>query len=67
MIVATGGLPNVGHFEGTEHVTTVWDVLGGHTEPDGRVLVYDDNGSHQSPLMRGTPREPWRPSHDSDT
>ena len=49
MIVATGGLPNVGHFEGAEHVTTVWDVLGGHAESGARVLIHDENGSHQGP------------------
>ena len=49
VIVATGGLPNVGFFDGTEHVTTVWDVLGGHAEAGGRVLVCDENGSHHGP------------------
>ena len=49
VVVATGGLPNVGHFEGAEHVTTVWDVLGGHAESGGRVLIHDENGSHQGP------------------
>ena len=49
VIVATGGLPNVGHFEGTEHVTTVWDVLSGHAEAGTRVLVHDENGSHHAP------------------
>lgn len=49
VIVATGGLPNVGHFEGTEHVTTVWDVLSGHAEAATRVLVHDENGSHHAP------------------
>ena len=49
VIVATGGLPNVGHFEGAEYADTVWDVLGGHAEAGGRVLVYDENGSHHGP------------------
>ena len=49
VIVATGGLPNVGHFEGREHAATVWDVLGGHVEAGEQVLVLDENGSHQGP------------------
>ena len=49
VIVATGGLPNIGFFDGAEHVTTVWDVLGGHAEAGGRVLVCDENGSHHGP------------------
>ena len=49
VIVATGGLPNVGFFDGAEHVTTAWDVLGGHAEAGGRVLVCDENGSHHGP------------------
>ena len=49
VIAATGGLPNVGYFEGDEHAATVWDVLGGHAEAGAQVLIYDDNGSHQGP------------------
>ena len=49
VIVATGGLPNVGHFEGKEHAATLWDVLGGQVEAGEEVLVFDENGSHQGP------------------
>ncbi len=49
VIVATGGLPNVGDFEGREHATTLWDVLGGQVEAGEEVLVFDENGSHQGP------------------
>ena len=49
VIVATGGLPNVGHFEGREHAATLWDVLGGQVEAGEEVLVFDENGSHQGP------------------
>ncbi len=49
VIVATGGLPNVGHFEGSDHAATVWDVLGGHVEAGERVLLCDENGSHPGP------------------
>jgi len=47
VIVATGGLPNTGIVaEGEELVETAWDVLGGHFDGRGEVLVYDDNGQH---------------------
>jgi len=47
VIVATGGLPNTEFLEsGEEHVETTWDVLGGHFDAGGEVLVYDDNGQH---------------------
>ena len=49
VVVATGGLPNPGHFEGKEHAATVWEALGGQVEAGGEVLVYDENGSHQGP------------------
>ena len=49
VIVATGGLPNVGYIDGEEHVATVWDVLSGHAEAGAQVLIYDENGSHQGP------------------
>ena len=29
VIIATGGLPEVGHFAGSELATTIWDVLSG--------------------------------------
>jgi 2,4-dienoyl-CoA reductase-like NADH-dependent reductase (Old Yellow Enzyme family) len=47
VIVATGGLPNTAIVtDGEEHVETTWDVLGGHFDGRGDVLVYDDNGQH---------------------
>lgn len=47
VIVATGGLPNTEFLaDGGEHVDTTWDVLGGHFDSSGTVLVYDDNGQH---------------------
>ena len=49
VVVATGGLPNPGYFEGREHAATVWEALGGQMEAGGEVLVYDENGSHQGP------------------
>jgi 2,4-dienoyl-CoA reductase-like NADH-dependent reductase (Old Yellow Enzyme family) len=49
VIVATGGLPQLPDLEaGVEHVATSWDVLGGDVTPTGRVLFYDDNGTHSA-------------------
>ena len=49
VIIATGGLPQLPELElGTQHVATSWDVLGGDVTPTGRVLFYDDNGTHSA-------------------
>jgi 2,4-dienoyl-CoA reductase-like NADH-dependent reductase (Old Yellow Enzyme family) len=44
VVLATGGLPNVGHFAGAELAATSWDVLAGTVELGKEVLVYDENG-----------------------
>ena len=49
VVVATGGVPNTEWVEGSEHVASVWDLLGGQVEPAAEVLVYDDHGDHQGP------------------
>lgn len=47
VVIATGGLPNMGFLEaGEDLATTSWDVLSGAVKLAGSVLVYDDNGSH---------------------
>ena len=46
VVIATGGLPNVGHFEGRELATTSWDLLAGGVAAEGDLLVFDENGSH---------------------
>ena len=46
VVIATGGLPNVGYFEGTELVETSWDVLAGAAKIEGRVLLFEESGSH---------------------
>src|SRR5437762_5524264 len=33
VVIAAGGLPEVGHFAGRELATTIWDVLSGQVEP----------------------------------
>ncbi len=49
VIIATGGQPQLPPLEdGAENVTTSWDVLGGDVRPAGRVLFYDDNGTHSA-------------------
>ena len=46
VVVATGGLPNTSFLREGEHlVTDTWDVMSGAAHPQGRVLVYDDNGA----------------------
>ena len=46
VIVATGGIPNVGYFAGSELATTVWDVLSGQVQANGEVLIFDEAGQH---------------------
>jgi N,N-dimethylglycine/sarcosine dehydrogenase len=48
VVIATGGLPNVGHFVGSDLATTSWDVLAGTVELGKDVLVYDENGGAAS-------------------
>lgn len=45
VVVATGGLPNVGRFEGADLAMTVWDALSGHIAIGGDVLIADENGT----------------------
>ena len=45
VIIATGGSPNPGHFEGSELATTTWDVLARNVECGPEVLVFDENGT----------------------
>jgi NADPH-dependent 2,4-dienoyl-CoA reductase/sulfur reductase-like enzyme len=45
VVIATGGLPNVGSFRGAELAVTSWDVLSGNVQVAKTVLVVDENGS----------------------
>jgi NADPH-dependent 2,4-dienoyl-CoA reductase/sulfur reductase-like enzyme len=47
VVVATGGRPNKGRFEGDDLAVSSWDVLTGAVEPGENVLLHDDNGQHQ--------------------
>ena len=46
VIVATGGLPEVGHFAGRELATTIWDVLTSDVQGGRSALVFDQSGNH---------------------
>jgi 2,4-dienoyl-CoA reductase-like NADH-dependent reductase (Old Yellow Enzyme family) len=47
VVVATGGVPNMGFLDDGEALaTTSWDILTGAVKPAARVLLYDDNGAH---------------------
>jgi DNA-binding transcriptional ArsR family regulator len=46
VIAATGGLPAVGIFSGSELADTIWDVLSGARQPGRNVLVWDETGGH---------------------
>jgi 2,4-dienoyl-CoA reductase-like NADH-dependent reductase (Old Yellow Enzyme family) len=49
VIVATGGMPDIDWIEGAEHVTSVWDAIGGTVPLDAEVIVYDGTGRHPAP------------------
>jgi 2,4-dienoyl-CoA reductase-like NADH-dependent reductase (Old Yellow Enzyme family) len=46
VVMATGGVPDLGWIDGREHVTSAWDVLDGTASPAGEVIVYDGTGRH---------------------
>jgi hypothetical protein len=46
VIAATGGLPEVGHFNGRELATTIWDVLTTDVQGGRSALVLDQSGNH---------------------
>jgi N-methyl-L-proline demethylase len=47
VVVATGGVPNMGFLDdGEAFATSSWDILAGAVKPAASVLLYDDNGAH---------------------
>ena len=47
VIVATGGLPSTSAIDdGTELVTTTWDIISGDAKPGSDILIYDEAGDH---------------------
>ncbi len=49
VILASGGRPNTGYYDGADLAASVWDILTGATEPGENVLLYDENGMQQGP------------------
>ncbi len=49
VILATGGRPNTGYYQGADLAANVWDILTGTTAPGKNVLLYDESGFHQGP------------------
>lgn len=45
VIIATGGMPNVGRFAGSGFAVSVWDVLSGQVAVAGDILLVDENGT----------------------
>ena len=48
VIVATGGSPNKGYFEGSELAVSSWDILKQTVPVAQNVLIYDDHSGHQA-------------------
>ncbi len=46
VIIATGGLPSPGRFDGAELALTTWDILSGTVPAAGEMIVFDENGAH---------------------
>lgn len=46
VIIATGGLPNIGSFEGNELACSTWDILSGNQKTAETVLLFDESGAH---------------------
>lgn len=47
VVIATGGVPDAAFLdEGSDLVTSSWDILTGAARPGAQVLLYDDNGAH---------------------
>jgi NADPH-dependent 2,4-dienoyl-CoA reductase/sulfur reductase-like enzyme len=49
VVVATGGVPNPGRFDGADELAvTTWDILSGQVPVGEQVLLYDDEGGHEA-------------------
>ena len=46
VIVATGGVPDLEWIEGSQHCTSVWDILSEIASGGEHALVYDGTGRH---------------------
>ena len=50
VIVATGGRPDKGDFEGAELCASTWDILEQRVQPAESVLIYDDQAAYNAPV-----------------
>lgn len=50
VIVAAGGIPDPGRFEGAELCLSLWDVLNNPNSVADDILIYDGTGRHAAPL-----------------
>ena len=46
VVIATGGMPNVGSFAGKELAVTTWDILSGVVVPGEDIVLFDESGGH---------------------
>jgi 2,4-dienoyl-CoA reductase-like NADH-dependent reductase (Old Yellow Enzyme family)/pyruvate/2-oxoglutarate dehydrogenase complex dihydrolipoamide dehydrogenase (E3) component len=46
VIIATGGVPDLGWLDGNEHCTSAWDLLSGAQPIASDVVIYDGTGRH---------------------
>lgn len=49
VVLATGGTPHVGDFEGSEHLANTWDIITGRQTVGENVLIYDCAGREHGP------------------
>jgi len=50
VILANGAIPQTEFGPGSEHVSTVWDIVGRQTKIAPEVLIYDGTGRHAGPI-----------------
>ena len=51
VIIATGGIPNLEGFEGSEHCISSWDAISGNASLGTRVIIYDGTGRQAAPMV----------------
>jgi 2,4-dienoyl-CoA reductase-like NADH-dependent reductase (Old Yellow Enzyme family)/thioredoxin reductase len=49
VIIASGGMPNIGWIDGFEHCLNVWDFIATPIPRGDDVIVYDGTGRHPAP------------------
>jgi 2,4-dienoyl-CoA reductase-like NADH-dependent reductase (Old Yellow Enzyme family) len=53
VIIATGGVPSPGWYDGADLATSAWDVIGGEAAQGQDVIVYDGTGRHSAMTAAG--------------